>query len=748
MIPIEQHLAGGRARPHRIELRARPSHFHAYGGRAVLITGLDGWVTGGGLSGFYVENTRILSALNLVANGSRLGSFACSPVGGDAMLLYAQLPQTLTTAERGSYATVAHHVDNGLCTRVTLENFALGEPDAYELIIELGADFADMEEVESKNRRQTAAIEQTWDAETSELCLRYTHEKLDRGVSIQVNGAPGPIRYEDHGEGRACLGLTVHLPSHLAVSFDLITTPLFGGQSLKGPPCRFGSVDTSLAALRADLWKGIPRLTTTNSTVERAWFTATRDLASMPLGLSSGPAAPIAGLPRYVQLFGRDTLTSSWQASLALPTMLRDTLTVNAAWQGTKTDDFYDEQPGKMIHQARLGPLSVLGKDPYLHYYGDYTTPQDFLAMLGQYYLWSNDLAVARKLLPAARKALTWLRCLGDLDGDGFLEYVTRSPMGLKNQGWKDSYDAIVDPDGKIVPNPIATCEIQAYWYAALQQMAWVFLACGHLVEALRLRRQAAALKRRFNDVFWMEDEGYYALGLDPNKKQIRTIASNPSQCLVTGICPPDRARRVARRLLEPDLFSGWGIRTLSSRHPSYNPFSYHLGSVWPVSSGTFAIGLARYGCWNELGRVAEGLFAASELFVGNRLPEVLGGMPRDVEHPHPGMYPQSDEPQAWSDSAVVITIQALLGMLPVAPLGLLLVDPHLPPWLPDLQLEGIRVGAGRADLRFSRGRSGHTRYRVLGQEGLRVLRQPTPNSPRATLGGRVRDALASLLGV
>jgi glycogen debranching enzyme len=492
----------------------------------------------------------------------------------------------------------------------------------------------------------------------------------------------------------------------------------------------------------------MPTLTTTNPTVARAWRTACEDLASLALGAAEGPAAPIAGLPLYLQFFGRATLTIGWQALLATPTPLRDALRVNAALQGTRIDDWMDEEPGKLIHQAGRGPLAILGHNPFSRYYGDYATAPDFLIMVGQYLTWTNDVATVRALLPAARKAIEWIERYGDLDGDGFLEYVCRSPKGVKNQGWKDSDDAIVDEEGNVVENPSATCEIQAYWYVGLQQVALVFLRTGDVGYALGLLRKARDLKARFNAAFWMEDEGFYALALGPDKRQVRSIASNAGHLLAAGIVPHDRAKRVARRLMREDLFSGWGIRTLSSEHPAYNPFSYHLGSVWPVENGTFALGLARYGLWEELHRLAEGIFAATDSFAANRLPEALGGQPRDAAHPFPAIYPRSCEPHGWSASMIVIVVQALLRLYPLAPLGLLLVDPHLPPWLPDLRLDGVRVGPARVDLAFERQADGETRFRVTGRDGtVRVLRQPPPDAPEATILGRLSAALRPTLG-
>lgn len=726
---------------HRIQIRARGNQHFVYSGRSLLVTNLDGVVAGDGTEGFYVQNTRLLSRDELTADGAPLKSVAASPVRGDAFLAYAEVPEGPSVSKSAVYVEVMRFLDEGMRTVVRVENYATENVARFELGVHLAADFADSDEAGQGERKQTAEVETTWDAGRQELLFRYCHPDLDRAVAVVVR-APTPARFQD---GR--LVIPLELPPHRPVEINLSVEPIFDGTRRRCRPNRtFETRSTPLDQVRQQLRDETPRLTTTNPTVARAWQTATRDLHSLPLGLEIGMAVPMAGLPLYQQFFGRDALTIGWQALLATPTLLRDSLRATAATQGTRVDDWLDEEPGKIVHQARWGPLSLLGIDPFIRYYGDYSAPQDFLSMLGQYLAWTNDRVTVREVLPAARKVLYWLDQYGDLDGDGFLEYQTRSEKGVGNQGWKDSWDAIVDEHGEVIQAPIATSEVQAYWYSALQQAAFVFLAVGDIGYARKLLRQADDLKRRFDRAFWMDDLGFYAMALGPDKRQIRSIGSNAGHLLTAGIVPPEKGRRVARRLMEPDMFSGWGVRTLSSDHPSYNPFSYHLGSVWPVENGAFALGFARYGCWDELHRLAEGMFASTELFVEHRLPEVIGGIARDALHPHPGLYPSSNEPQGWSDSAIVMLIQSLLGMLPVAPVGLLLVDPHLPRWLPDLRLESIRVGRGRLDLRTWRARQGGTHYRVTRREGpIRVLRQPMPQAPGASPGGRAWAALTSL---
>lgn len=301
--------------------------------------------------------------------------------------------------------------------------------------------------------------------------------------------------------------------------------------------------------------------------------------------------------------------------------------------------------------------------------------------------------------------------------------------------------------DGTQVPAPIATCEEQGFAYAAKLQLSEMLWWLDEKEEARRLFREARELKRRFNDVFWMEDEGFYAMGLDPEKRPIRSVGSNPGHCIATAIADTGRAERVARRLFEDDLFSGWGVRTLSSDHPAYNPYSYHRGSVWPVEHGTFALAFMRYGLGEQMHRLCRAQFEAAALFAHHRLPEVFSGHRRSVKQPFPAFYPQANTPQAWSASAVFCLLQAVLGLYPYAPLNLLVVDPQLPAWLPELTVKRLRVGGATVSIRFYRKPSGASSYAVQEKEGtLHVVRQPSPWSLRATSWERFRDVLVSLL--
>jgi glycogen debranching enzyme len=314
--------------------------------------------------------------------------------------------------------------------------------------------------------------------------------------------------------------------------------------------------------------------------------------------------------------------------------------------------------------------------------------------------------------------------------------------VGTKNQGWKDSGDAIVDDEGLPVPAPIATCELQGYWYAAQSLMAVLAWVLGERRRARRLWRAARALKQRFNRDFWDAEGRFYGLALGPDKRLVRAATSNVGHCLASGIIARDRLRDVAERLLAPDLFSGWGIRTLSTRHPAYNPLSYHLGSVWPVENATTCFGLRRMGFDAETLRLAEALFRLPELYPDYRVPECVGGYDRE-EHPTPGAYPRANSPQTWNASGVPLVLQSLLGLLPYAARHVVLVDPILPDWLPAVELHDLRIADTRAALRFWRDDQGRSHVKVLEKDGpLHLLRQPPPEALGVKPGRRLRALL------
>ncbi len=409
----------------------------------------------------------------------------------------------------------------------------------------------------------------------------------------------------------------------------------------------------------------------------------------------------------------------------SIPRTLAGSLVAVGQWTAKAVDNRYDAEPGKVLHQRQLGPLALLGLTPFLHYYGDHSAPAWFLSGAALHFLKTGDRAAYEGLRDKVDARLAWMDRDADIDGDGIYEYRTLAgKKGLKNQGWKDSGQAILYADGSLVPDSIAVVEVQALFFAAKQAIAAVSALLGEAERAARLLDQAAALKARFNARFWMEDERFFGLALDPDKALVKTIASNPGVRLACGIVDDDKARAVADHLMAPDMFSGWGVRTRSGDHPVYNPFAYHLGSVWPVSNAHACLGFRRYSFDDALHRTAKAMIDATSLFDFDRLPEVFGGAPRDERHPHPGIYPDACSPQAWSASAVIQICHLMTGIFPIAPIGALIVDPALPEWAPEMTIRNFEVGKARMSLALRRESSGETSCRILdGGEGLTLVR-------------------------
>ncbi len=705
------------------DVRVRPALMYLASGWSTLVTDVHGRITGDDPQGFFAHNTRLLSRERITIDGREPVAFDTANVGAHAQVSYVELADGEKLPSEALYLTIERFLGEGLRTRLALHSWA-AQPRRVRIAVTLVADFADTQEAERGYHGHHVEVRREWHAEQNELRLIYASPnpaapELDRAVAIRVE-APAAVR---------CAGDTIETTLTVepggATCVDLVAEPVFDGNRMAAPPASYTETGDSAGRARAVLAGEFTRLRSSNVDVSTTWTTAVEDLANMPLGSPPGPAAPFAGVPFYQQFFGRDTLTISWQALLAGPTMLRDSLRINAAHLGRRVDDWHDEEPGKLLHEARHGPLSALNLDPLGGYYGDWAAPLDFLVFLGQYLAWTGDRATVRELRPATHGVLDWLANRADLDGDGFLEYRRRSPGGVKNQGWKDSATAIVDEQGRVVENPIATSELQGYHYAALRHGAFALAAIGERSRAARMIARAARLRRRFHAAYWMPGEHGYAQALGPDGRQVRSVSSNDGHLLATGIVPHRYAPALVRRLFAGDMFSGWGLRTLSADHPAYNPFSYHRGAVWPVDAGTTALGLARYGCVEQLHRLAEATFSAAALFEGHRLPEAISGLPRDAAHPHPGVYPQACSPQGWSASAVIAIVQALLVLRPVAPLNAILVDPHLPDWLPDLELIGVRVGGATFDLAARRNARGRTTVRTRGDH-ITVIRQPT----------------------
>jgi glycogen debranching enzyme len=393
-----------------------------------------------------------------------------------------------------------------------------------------------------------------------------------------------------------------------------------------------------------------------------------------------------------------------------------------ASRQGRKTDDWTEEEPGKILHEVRVGELARTGEIPHTPYYGTADATPLWLVLLASTYRWTGDLDAVRALWPNALAALAWIDEHGDADGDGYVEYAKRSPRGLENQGWKDSHDAIVFPDGTRAEGPIALVEVQGYVYQAKRRMVRVARDLGEEDVARQLEKEAEELRTRFNRDFWLDKEGYFALALDGEKRPVPTITSNPGHCLWSQIVDPALAARVARRLTSPALLSGWGIRTLARKQGAYDPIGYHTGSIWPHDNALIAHGLKRYGFDQEAVGVLDQVAAAGAHFPYARFPELFCGFSSE-EVPVPVQYPVACRPQAWSSGAPLLMVRSYGGLTADAPnKRLFIVRPRLPHWLERVEVLGLRVGEARVDLVFT-SHEGVTAVQVPRKQGdLEVL--------------------------
>ncbi len=439
-----------------------------------------------------------------------------------------------------------------------------------------------------------------------------------------------------------------------------------------------------------------PMLETDNDALRHTYRQSLIDLAALrfrPLK-SLSYSLPAAGLPWFMALFGRDSLITAYQALPFQPHLARTTLEALTAWQATERDDFRDAEPGKILHELRLGELTVLGERPHSPYFGTHDATPLFLILLDEYERWAGDRDFVRSLQPAAMKALEWIEQYGDRDGDGYLEYETRSKEGLANQCWKDSWNSILFKDGTVAKGPIATCEIQGYAYDARVRMARLARDVWDDPQlAARLDRDAATLRQRFNRDYWIEARGHYALALDGEKKQVDAMTSNVGHLLWSGILPADRATKMAKRLMSPEMFTGWGIRTMAAGDAGYNPIEYHNGTVWPHDTAFVAEGLRRYGHREQASHLALMLIQAAAAFE-YRLPEVFAGFARE-ETGAPVEYPTASRPQAWAAGAPLLALRTALGLDVVD--GSLRIDPHLSQGWGHVRLNNVAVGGARA---------------------------------------------------
>jgi glycogen debranching enzyme len=468
----------------------------------------------------------------------------------------------------------------------------------------------------------------------------------------------------------------------------------------------------------SDDWvNGATQLRSDDRRLDRIVDRSLRDLHMLATSLR-GHRYFAAGVPWYVTLFGRDAIISALEALAFLPDRAEDTLRLLAAFQGTKEDHWRDEEPGKIMHELRVSEMARLNEIPQTPYYGTVDATPLFLVLLARHAHWTGRLDLFTELEPHVKAALSWIDGAIAAGGTGYLAYATKSGSGLTNQGWKDSGDSVMNQDGSLATPPIALVEVQGYVYMAKQTIGDLYRRAGDAVTADRLAREAEDLRRRFEQDFWLDDLGIYALALQAGNRPTAVVSSNPGHALWTGIAAQDRALKTADRLMQDDMFSGWGIRTLSSNERRFNPIGYHDGTVWPHDNAIAAAGLRRYGRTDHLARILAGMIDAGTHFEHGRLPEVFAGFSRQ-EFAIPVHYPVACHPQAWAAGAVPFMIESALGLQPDAfGRSLHISHPVLPESVDKLTLEQLRVGEAAVDLVFERDADGHVTVDHRGKAG------------------------------
>ena len=686
------------------KVQVGPPQVAIHQGQTVLISEQDGQINWPSEKGLYFFDTRVVSSWRIYANGE-----PWELLNGGAISYYAcrifltnrsVLTEDGTIPPRTLGFTISRSIGGGMHEDLDITNNCM-KPVRFQLEIALRCDFADIFEVKSGQIVRRGRITTEWSEPHQHLRNTYRNANFSRTVTISPMHSPiravyanGRLSFEvalePGGEWHCCLLYT-----------------LANGDRHFTPPrkCIGRSHKSPRAETIADWLKKVVKVQTSNEEFYRLFRQALEDMAALRLpiaGTDHMVFLPAAGLPWFLAPFGRDSLIVSLQNTLVYPEFARGALEILGSLQAKEADDYRDAEPGKIMHEMRYGELAHFKLIPHTPYYGTADATPLYLITLHAVWRATGDQALLERHLEAAEGCLSWIDNYGDRDGDGFQEYQTRSPVGYENMGWKDSGDCVVYPDGSLVKGPKALCELQGYVYDAWVRMAEVFDALGKPDRARELRAKAGALFDQFNKAFWDEELGFYAYALDGEKKKVLTVASNAGHCLWSGIVPPERANKVVQRLTAPDMWTGWGIRTLSANHPAFNPYNYQTGSVWPHDNAIIALGFKFFGFSAEAARIAHDISTAAGHFLLNQLPELYTAFERD-ETTFPVQYIGANVPQAWAAGSAFMLTQAMLGFLPDAPRNKLYVDPSLPRWLPDLTVQDLHIGKHKLDIRFWR---------------------------------------------
>lgn len=684
--------------------------------------------------GLYYHDTRYLSVYQLTLDGQSptLLSSSCEQ---DFM---ANLQFTNPILAQAAGPDILPHtislrrnrlVHDGLRERIGLMNYNR-TPITVQLTLEIGADFRDMFDVRGYPRAARGTIHApSW----SDNLLTFSYSGLDRATRCtRISFDPPPSRVDFKGAGSAILDepgtvlpnavepththivmpplarvtWEIALPPAQPWSVTLLVAP--EGPAAPAPSPQFDE-DARLLRQQYVQWETGWEVQTDHALLNRLLKRSLADLRVLNQPVDGG-FLPVAGIPWFAVPFGRDSLITALQTLVFKPEIASGTLRFLARYQGQRVDPWRLEEPGKILHEIRSGEMAGLGEIPHSAYYGTIDATPLFLMLFAETMRWTDDAHLFADLRPHVQAALDWIDHHGDLDGDGYVEHTVGegTTASLRNQGWKDSKDALQWPDGRYPAPPLALAEVQGYVYAAKQDLSEILTRQGEAALGARLAQEAADLKARFNRDFWLEETGFFAQALDGQKRPLPTVTSNPGHCLYTDIVDEAHRAAVVERLLRADMDSGWGIRTVSANDPSYNPMSYHNGSVWPHDNAIIAAGMMRLGYTSSALYVANAIMDAALHFRYLRLPELYCGFSRDLRYYSiPAEYPVSCSPQAWAAGTMIHLFQTMLGMVPDAAANRLLLNPHFPDGLNRVQIDNLRLGRHRLSLLIARAAPG-----------------------------------------
>jgi glycogen debranching enzyme len=653
----------------------------------------------GATGGLFADDTRFLSSLRLTVNGRRPLLLSSGKVEYFSAAFYLRNPLAGGLGIDELSIERARFVGQAMEDTLVFQNQSMRRIE-FDVGLEIGADFADIISVKEYDfalgdplnaRPLPSVVSGRWDDPGRALLLE---DPAPGGARTRiVFSRPGDV-------AEAGVSYRIALEPRERWELRLGVFPALNGDQEFVPRFTDRHFGEELAHVRDSLaaWRlRVPELRASWDDLSRSFGQSVSDLAALRMrsGKDNGDAGigklPAAGMPWFMTVFGRDTIITCLQTLLFGPELARSALEVLAQLQAREDDPSIDAEPGKIVHEVRRGKAA----ERWFHrYYGTVDATPLYLILLSEVWRWTDDAALVERLKEPALRALGWIDEYGDRDGDGFVEYERRTDRGLRNQSWKDSQDSQRFADGSVATGPIAPCEVQGYVYDAKRRLADVAREVWRdRGLAARLDREADELRDRFDRAFWVDDRGgYFALALDGDKRRVDALCSNIGHLLWSGIVKPERVDRIVDALMVEPLWSGWGVRTMSSADAGYSPLSYHNGTVWPHDNSLIAAGLARYARWPEVQRIVQRMLNASAHF-DHQLPEVFAGLRRS-DTPFPIAYPTAARPQAWAAGTPVLLLQLLLGLYPDRRRHVLATNApaELPSWVGSIRLTGIRA--------------------------------------------------------